>query len=494
MKRYILYLTSAACLFCLSCSDFLTEELQGDYSTKTFYTSSENAVRAVNGIYNISLFTREDNLLWVFGDVASDDSIKGGNPGDKSDINYIDNFSADPDNGMLSIYWIYSYEGIARANNAIKYIPDIKNMDSALKDRLIGEAKFLRALNYFHLVNIWGAIPLRTEPNTATNGNLPLSDVAAVYTLIEQDLKDAINSAIPISYSAQDAGRVTKGAAYAMLAKVYLFRNNWGGSLSAIESVNALNKYDLADNYGDLFVPGAEDNKEVIFAARHLQGQNPGLGNILNVYFAPSPENGYYFNAPTQSYVDSFNETTVAGEVDPRLDISIGRPGQPWMNGNTFEAGWSPTGYLVKKYNQPLAQVPVGTKADGYLPYIYLRYADVLLMKAEALAQRNTGTDFDDACDALDEVRARAGLAPTTAATQSELLKAIRIERRRELGFESHRFFDLMRWGKEIAVEALGSEIEVQWRGDRFYYPIPQGELDTNKGIKQEPTDEILLQ
>lgn len=96
MKRYILYLTSAACLFCLSCSDFLTEELQGDYSTKTFYTSSENAVRAVNGIYNISLFTREDNLLWVFGDVASDDSIKGGNPGDKSDINYIDNFSADP--------------------------------------------------------------------------------------------------------------------------------------------------------------------------------------------------------------------------------------------------------------------------------------------------------------------------------------------------------------------------------------------------------------
>lgn len=176
---------------------------------------------------------------------------------------------------------------------------------------------------------------------------------------------------------------------------------------------------------------------------RHLSGQNPGLGNILNVYFAPSVETGYYFNAPTQSFVDCFNEQTEEGETDPRLDISIGRPGQPWVNGDTFDASWSPTGYLVKKYEQPLSEVPVGTKSDGYLPYIYLRYADVLLMKAEALANRNTGTDLEDACDALDLVRGRAGLAPTTAGTQEEVLAAVRLERRRELGFEPHRFFDL---------------------------------------------------
>ena len=487
MKRNIISYISVAAVCCtasVACSDFLTEELQTDYSSKTFYTSAANAERAVNGIYNNSMFTSDQNMLWVFGDVASDDSEKGGSAGDKSDIDYINNFSAMADNGILGDYWTYLYEGVARANNAIAYIPGIQ-MDEELKSRLIGEAKFLRALNYFHIVNIWGAVPLRTEPNAADNGNLALSDVETVYAKIESDLSDVIASTVPISYSGEDAGRVTQGAAYALRAKVHLFRQNWGACLSDIESLEALHQYELAESYQELFVPGAEDNKEVIFAARHLSGQNPGLGNILNVYFAPSVETGYYFNAPTQSFVDCFNEQTEEGETDPRLDISIGRPGQPWVNGDTFDASWSPTGYLVKKYEQPLSEVPVGTKSDGYLPYIYLRYADVLLMKAEALANRNTGTDLEDACDALDLVRGRAGLAPTTAGTQEEVLAAVRLERRRELGFESHRFFDLMRWGREIAVEALGPDIASVWTGDRFYFPIPQSELDSNKGIEQ---------
>lgn len=254
------------------------------------------------------------------------------------------------DNGILGDYWTYLYEGVARANNAIAYIPGIQ-MDEELKSRLIGEAKFLRALNYFHIVNIWGAVPLRTEPNAADNGNLALSDVETVYAKIESDLSDVIASTVPISYSGEDAGRVTQGAAYALRAKVHLFRQNWGACLSDIESLEALHQYELAESYQELFVPGAEDNKEVIFAARHLSGQNPGLGNILNVYFAPSVETGYYFNAPTQSFVDCFNEQTEEGETDPRLDISIGRPGQPWVNGDTFDASWSPTGYLVKSTN-----------------------------------------------------------------------------------------------------------------------------------------------
>lgn len=487
MKRNISYMLAAAlcCSSAVACSDFLTEELQGDYSSKTFYTSAANAERAVNGIYNNIMFTSDQNMLWVFGDVASDDSEKGGSAGDKSDIDYIDNFSAMADNGILSDYWTYLYEGVARANNAIAYIPGIE-MDEELQSRLIGEAKFLRALNYFHIVNIWGAVPLRTAPNTADNGNLALSDVATVYAHIERDLTESIESAVPVSYSGEDVGRVTKGAAYALRAKVRLFREDWGGCLSDIESLDALQQYELADNYQDLFVPGAEDNKEVIFAARHLSGQNPGLGNILNVYFAPSVETGYYFNAPTQSFVDCFSEQTVEGAVDPRLDISIGRPGEPWVNDDIFDASWSPTGYLVKKYEQPLSEVPIGTKSDGYLPYIYLRYADVLLMKAEALANRNTGTDLDDALDALDLVRGRAGLAPASAETQEEVLAAIRLERRRELGFESHRFFDLMRWGREIAVEALGPELAAVWTGERYYFPIPQAELDSNKGIETD--------
>lgn len=359
--------------------------------------------------------------------------------------------------------------------------------DFAITD-ILGDTISIKTLvenNSIHIVNIWGAVPLRTEPNAAGNGNLALSDVPTVYAKMESDLSDAIASAVPVAYSAADAGRATKGAAYALRAKVYLFRGNWGACLADIESLEALQQYELAETYGELFVPGAEDNREVIFAARHLAGQNPGLGNILNVYFAPSVETGYYFNAPTQSFVDCFDEQTPEGQTDPRLDVSVGRPGQPWVNGDTFDASWSPTGYLVKKYEQPLSEVPVGTKSDGYLPYIYLRYADVLLMKAEALANRNTGTDLEDACDALDLVRARAGLAPTAAETQQAVLAAIRLERRRELGFEAHRFFDLMRWGREIAVEALGPDLAAVWTGDRFYFPIPQAELDSNKGIVQ---------
>ena len=161
MKRNIISYISVAAVCCtasVACSDFLTEELQTDYSSKTFYTSAANAERAVNGIYNNIMFTSDQNMLWVFGDVASDDSEKGGSAGDKSDIDYINNFSAMADNGILGDYWTYLYEGVARANNAIAYIPGIQ-MDEELKSRLIGEAKFLRALNYFHIVNIWGALP-----------------------------------------------------------------------------------------------------------------------------------------------------------------------------------------------------------------------------------------------------------------------------------------------------------------------------------------------
>lgn len=490
MKKTIFYLICfAACSMSVACDDFLSEGLKDDYSSKTFYTSAENATRAVNGIYNNIMFTSAQNRLWVFGDVASDDAIKGGSAGDSSDIDYIDNFSAQSDNGILSEYWTYLYEGIARANAAIAYIQTI-DMDADLQSRLIGEAKFLRALNYFRLVNIWGAVPLRLDPNDATNGPLDLSDVNTVYSSIMQDLDDAIASTLPVSYSGSDQGRVTLGAAYALRAKVNLFLQNWSGCLSDIESLDALKQYDLVETYGELFQKGAEDCEEVIFAARHLSNQNPGLGNLLNVYFAPAVETGYYFNAPTESYVNCFNEQTVEGETDPRLDVSIGRPGQPWLNGDVFEASWSPTGYLVKKYNQPLSEVAIGTKSDGNRPYFILRYADVLLMKAEALANRNVNTDLEDACTALDRVRNRAGLDDTSAQTQEEVLAAIRLERRRELGFESHRFFDLMRWGREIAVEALGEDMASAWTGERYYFPIPQGELDSNSGIKEKNTEE----
>lgn len=454
-----------------SCNDFLTANLKGDYTSENYYTSSEAATMSVNAIYN-SLY---GTTLWIFGDVASDDAVKGGNAGDQADINSIDDFSATADNGVLSTFWQSTYETIARANNSITNIKQM-DIDETLKNRLIGEAKFLRAYSYFNLVNIFGEVPLKTSSDQI---NVPLSTTSVIYGQIESDLTDAID-VLPASYSTEK-GRATKGAAYALLAKADLYQNKYSDCVSNIDMLQALSQYDLVKNYANLFKSGAEDSVEVIFGIRYVNSSEVSLGNILTVWFAPSTEGGYYFDAPTQSFVDAFSENTENGDVDPRLDVSIGRDGEPWFNNTIFSSSWSEaTGYLVKKYDQD--DVTGLAKSQSTVPYHIIRYADVLLMKAEALTELGSADQLQKAEDALNKVRSRAGLASTTETTQSGLRQAIRNERRKELGFEFHRFFDLMRWGKDAALNALGSDFP--WVEPRFYFPIPQAEIDANQALQ----------
>jgi len=475
MKK-ILYLFAIVLLF-NSCSDFLTSELKGEYTSDNYFISPEAATMAVTSIYN-SLY---GNTLWIFGDVASDDAVKGGTPGDQADINAIDDFSAASDNGFLSAFWKSSYETIARANNAITDIAPM-GIDTTLRNRLVGEAKFLRAYSYFNLVNIFGRVPLKLEPQlTYASIHVGLSEVSAIYTQIEIDLTEAI-PVLPALY-ATEAGRVTQGAAYALLAKAALYQNNYTVCLTNIQLLEDLHQYDLVSNYANLFKAGAEDSVEAIFGIRYVNNAISSQGNGLNVWFSPatSPENGYYFNAPTQSYVDAFSETTIDGTVDPRLDASIGRDGQPWFNNMTFSASWSEaTGYLVKKYNEDM--VTGVTKDQSTMPYHAIRYADILLMKAEAINELGGTGSIANAAIPVNRVRNRAHLAPTTATTQEAMRIVIRNERRKELGFEFHRFFDLMRWGKETAEAALGSNLK--WAEPRFYFPIPQSELDSNQALQ----------
>ena len=242
----------------MSCDDFLTTDLKGEYTSENFYTSAENATMAVNAIYN-SLY---GNTLWIFGDVASDDAVKGGNAGDQADINAINDFSAKSDNGVLNTYWQSTYETVSRANNAIANIPGI-TMEGNLKSRLIAEAKFLRAYSYFNLTNIFGKVPLKLQPqNTVAAIYVGLSEVSTIYTQIEKDLTDAI-PVLPVQYSAEK-GRITKGAAYALLAKVQLYQKKYTESLASIKSLEDLQTYNLLKNYSDLFKSGAEDSVEVI--------------------------------------------------------------------------------------------------------------------------------------------------------------------------------------------------------------------------------------
>jgi starch-binding outer membrane protein, SusD/RagB family len=478
-----------------SCKDFLEEDLQGTYSSATFYKTEAHALLAVTSIYNIASFTSTDNALWVFGDVASDDAVKGGNPGDQSDIQFIDEFNYTRSNGYLEKTWKHYYEGISRANYLLYYGPSI-NMDETLKARVLGEAKFLRAYFYFNLVNIFGEIPLKTNPPlTDAEINVPKSPVVNIYAQIEKDLNEA-SAVLETTAEGGNLGRATKGAAFGLLAKAFLYQQKWNETLSAIDKLEALGLYSLQPVYKNNFLDSTQNSQESIFEIQHLKGQSPKLGNSLNQWFSPVAENGYYFDVPVQNFVNEF-EITADDVVDPRLDYTIGREGKKWLNGEEFSAGWSPTGYIQKKHIQPLREVPRGLKGDGDLNYVYLRYADILLMKAEALNELNK---TPEALVPLNLVRQRAresylfdqslegfgtipeGLLPdVTNGGQLAVRNAIRHERLVELGFEFHRYFDLMRYGKQAAEAALGGNGFI-YEQDR-YFSIPQSELDTNPAI-----------
>lgn len=476
-----------------SCSDFLEEELEGTYSNENFYKTEEHALLAITGVYNIASFTSTNNALWVFGDVVSDDAVKGGGAGDQSDIQFLDEFNYSRNNGYLEKIWKHYYEGITRANYLLYYAGGIQ-MDANRKAGIIAEAKFLRAYFYFQLVNIFGEIPLKLTPPINLDAiNVGKSSVASIYTQIETDLTEAAEALETVS--AAGTGRVTKGAALGLLAKAHLYQEEWGQTLSAIDDVEALGLYTLESVYKNNFIDSTQNNAESIFEIQHLSGSTPKLGSHLNQWFGSPAENGYYFNVPLQSFVDEF-ETSTGGVVDPRLDYTVGRENTKWINGEDFSPLWSPTGYLQKKHLQPTREEPI--IGDASLNYVYLRYADILLMKAEALNELNRTAE---ALVPLNAVRKRAresylydeglegfgvipaDLLPDATGNQTQVRAAIRHERRVELGFEFHRYFDLMRYGQATAESALsGTGFSFS---EHRYFLIPQSEIDTNTAIDE---------
>jgi hypothetical protein len=494
MKKINTLLLTCFIPFLSGCADFLNEELQGTYSNATFYKTESQAILALNGIYNVTAFTTTDNALWVFGDVASDDAVRGGKPGDLIDVQYIDDFNYSRNNGVLDKMWKRYYEGISRANYLLYYGGGI-DMDVTLRNRLMGEAKFLRAYFYFNLVNIFGEIPLKLSPPlNASELYKPKVSVSTIYDQIEKDLIEA-TAVLETAYTGANIGRATKGAAWGMLAKAYLYREKWTEALNAVEEVEAIGLYELMPVYKNNFLDSTQNNIESIFEIQHLAEQSPLLGSYMNQHFSPVVYNGYVVNVPTENFIEEF-EVTAADIIDPRLDYTVGREGQSWVNGEAFDPAWSPTtGYLQKKHIQPLREGPVNN--DGALNYVYLRYADILLLKAEAL---NELSRTDEALAPLNAVRTRAresylydmdlpdagaipaDLLPDVTSNDQQIVRmAIRHERRVELGFEFHRFFDLMRYGKPVAEAAL-EETGFTYDKNR-YFLIPQSELDTNPAI-----------
>ncbi|MFT7029360.1 MAG: hypothetical protein ACJA2C_000746 [Marinoscillum sp.] len=474
------------------CTDFLEENLQGTYSNSTFYQSADHAELALTAVYQTASFASPRNNIWVFGDVTSDDATKGGQPGDQNNIQFLEDFNYLPSNGYLQDLWTHYYEGITRANYLLFHISDIA-MDEERKQEIQGEALFMRSFYYFRLTNVFGEIPLKLDPPLNESAvHVAVSSAEAIFDQLDLDLIQAASD-LPITAA---AGRATKGSALGLLAKLRLFRADYEGALEAIKDIEDLGIYSLMPLYSDNFKFESQNNAESLFEIQHITGGSPKLGSGLNQWFASQVEGGYFFDNPTQDFVDEF-EITVALIPDPRLDYTVGREGQIWLNGEPFDPAWSTTGFLNKKHLQPLAEIPKGIKGDGSLNYIYLRYADILLIKAEALNESGTPAL---ALAPLNAIRKRAresylydetipgfGAIPAgllndiTSTNQNDLRSAIRHERRVEMGQEFHRFFDLMRYGA-VTAEAALANTDFDYTQHR-YFSIPLSETDINKKI-----------
>ena len=502
MKKYLVIIIVILSLT-TSCKKFLDEQPQGPYPTSEFFKTEDHAKLAINGCYEPLSFANSDNRLWVVTDVVSNDAVKGGFPGDQADIELIDNFQIYEDNGNLETIWGIYYEGISRCNLVLKHVPDI-DMNEALQNRILGEAFFLRGYFYFQLCNIFGNIPLVLEPLLPEEMQVPNSQQQDVYRHVESDLISAFDlmklalQQNPSVYPSGELGRGTPGAAKALLAKTYLLEKKWSEAAVVAEEVASYG-FSLMPDYQQNFNVNYDNNNEQIFQVQHLSEQSPVQGSRLNQWLAPREQNGYGFDEPTQNFVDEF-EMTIDSIYDPRLDYTLGRAGHLWFDDIPYDTIWSSTGYNQKKTLQPLSEIPASTKGDADLNFTVIRFAEVLLIQAEALCEMGSCAE---ALIPLNKVRKRAresylydvnlpgydtipeGLLPDVTTTdQVNLIAAIRHERRVELGFESMRYFDIIRYGKEYAESAFIDK-------DNFIYeihkvfPIPQSEIETNKNITQ---------
>ncbi|MEO6963263.1 MAG: RagB/SusD family nutrient uptake outer membrane protein, partial [Puia sp.] len=482
---------SALAFIISGCKKQLDQPVLGFYSPDNFFTTDANAQFAVNAAYSPLTFTYStDNPLWVVGDVASDDAIKGGNTGDQADYESVNQFNILPTNSAVEAIWGRYYDGVFKCNVVLDGLTNNTVVSDAVKKLSIAQAKCLRAYYYFILATTYGNIPLHLKVETPEELQSPARPQDSIYLQIEQDLNDAIPDLAAPS-AAVPVGQVTQGSAYGLLSKVYLFHtdlaNNYSLSAAAAQSVVSMNYYSLTNLYTDNFNDAKKNNTEAVFTVNHLANSTP---NDNNVFFTPRDRGGYGFFYPTQDLVSHFEKATT-GEVDPRLDYTVGREGVPYEDLG-WDPSWTTTGYLCKKWVQPLAVIPQNNRGQGDLNYEAIRYAEVLLIEAEAL---NESGQSAAALAPLNAVRKRAresylydqslpgygtipdGLLPDITTTdQSQLRDAIRQERRVELALEFHRFFDIIRYGSAYANTTLKAVSPNFDYNTNKWFPIPQSE------------------
>ncbi|HHU98618.1 MAG TPA: RagB/SusD family nutrient uptake outer membrane protein [Bacteroidales bacterium] len=485
-KITISLLIVASLVITTGCEDFLQKDPQGELTQEAFPVTASDALLATNAVY-VSIRT------WAYHsggypilDIMSDDAHKGSNPNDQlPTVGPYETFTHTTTQDGLDRWWSALYEGIKRANVVIEKVPSI-NMNEQLRNRYIAEASFLRGLFYFDLVRAFGGVPKVTSTTPATK--TPRSTDAEIYELIISDLEFAAQHLPEKSlYAPDDAGRATKGAAKSLLARVYLFMGDYKNVEKYALEVIASDEYDLEDDFADANGKNGEHGIESVFEIGAMEVEGAGGNQYANTQgVRGSPNRGWGFNRPSLDLRYSFEEG------DPRLDATIIDLGETLDGIFIIGDGTTPDVVVVNGivtevecYNQKVWYPGTNTITQWGHNRRLIRYADVLLMAAEAL---NENDKPGDALPLLNEVRERArggngSILPDVTVTEKNALRnAILEERRHELALEGHRFWDLVRTGRAaIVLGPLGFQT-----GKHELLPIPQNEIDISQGSLQQ--------
>jgi len=474
---------AALALSCLvmSCKkDFLDVPPQGQQPAEQFWVSEGDATKAVRAMYaNLRGWTEVAFAPIAIESLGSDDTETGSDPSDGSVafMNLYNNFTVTSTQGQLSDFWNGRYQTINFANQIIGNLPNI-NMDGTLKARYIAEAKFVRAYAYFRLVRAFGDVPLRLNlPANATEYNIPRTPKAEVWAAIQKDLTDAA-AVLPQSYSGIEIGSATKGAALALHAKVAMYQKKWADVLALTNQVMGLG-YSLFPDYEKQFRTQNENNSESIFEIQadvipgNAPASNSQYSQVQGVRSVAG--GGWGFNVPTADLAGSY-ETN-----DPRRNATIIFRGETTPQGDAIPNSVPNPMYNQKSY-VPFSQYVTGYNEGAQQNIRVIRYAEVLLMNAEAANEMNDGAKARQSLN-LVRARARGGnaaiLPDVTTTDQAQLRLAIWRERRAELAMEFDRYFDVIRQGR--AAEIFGP---LGWKPNKNeVWPIPQAEIDLSAGV-----------
>lgn len=494
----IILVVASLSIAAISCKKWVDYNPKDDYKiTDQEYLKSEADYRAMAvGVYSPLTWL---NQIVIIGDVITENSVSGGeSASDQLPIQQFDDFTYTPVNSMLADLWQASYEGINRANYVHQY--KAKNIagetvDFAGKNALYGEVYFLRAFYYFTLVKMWGDVPLFVDRRLGVQDTRTLtrSPKADVYKQIEVDLSTAI-AALPLVQT--EKGRITKYAAQALLGKVYLYQNKYTEAAAMLE--NVIGKYSLVNNFNSIFLLAGENGPESVFEIQYSNGsatydwghptrnqgnllvQQVGVRGMSGINGMPYAS-GWSTNLPTQNLANAF----AAGDsrkATTIFDVQAYKTANPSFDVKFLVAPYRNTGLYDHKFLPRLGETSGQLELNYTNNFRTIRYADVLLMAAEANNKATAPNDIK-AQNYLNQVRRRAfgnSLNDITT-TGNSLYDAILNERRLELAMEGERFFDLVRTGKAATVlTPLGFRT-----GKHEVFPIPQGDFDN--GLTQNP-------